>query len=105
VLGDTHRTRRPLRQIRLREFEAPMAGAFYLTGWLEEMARHYEVGKEIVCYRSLEEMVDLARHYLVHDTERERIRRAGHERAKQDHTWQRRFEGLFVELRRMGVLT
>ena len=105
VLGDTHRTRQPLRQIRLREFEAPMAGAFYLTGWIEEMARHYEVGKEIVCYRSLEEMVDLARHYLAHDTERERIRRAGHDRAKRDHTWQRRFDGLFTELRRMGVLT
>ena len=104
VLGDTHRTRHPLRQIRLREFEAPMAGAFYLTGWLEEMTRHYEVGKEIVCYRSREELVDLARHYLTHETERERIRRAGHERAKRDHTWQRRFDGLFTELRRSRAL-
>lgn len=104
VLGDTHRTRHPLRQIRLREFEAPMAGAFYLTGWLEEMSLHYEVGREIVCYRSIEEMVDLARHYLAHETERERIRQAGHERARRDHTWQRRFESLFLELRRLGVL-
>jgi len=104
VLGDTHRTRHPLRQIRLREFEAPMAGAFYLTGWLEEMSLHYEVGKEIVCYRSLEEMVDLARHFLANDIERERIRRAGHERAKRDHTWRRRFEDLFTELRQRGVL-
>lgn len=104
VLGDTHRTGRPLRQIRLREFEAPMAGAFYLTGWLEEMSLHYEIGKEIVCYRSLSEMVDLARHYLRNETERERIRLAGHERAKRDHTWQRRFEDLFRELKRRGVL-
>ena len=104
VLGDTHRTRHPLRQIRLREFEAPMAGAFYLTGWLEEMSLHYEVGKEIVCYRSIEEMVDLAWHYLHHETDRERIRRAGHERARRDHTWQRRFEVLFQDLRRLGVL-
>ena len=81
-----------------------MAGAFYLTGWLEEMSLHYEVGKEIVCYRSVEEMVALSRHYLSHESDRERVRRAGHERARRDHTWQRRFEDLFQELRRSGVL-
>jgi spore maturation protein CgeB len=104
ILGDTHRTSRSLRQIRLREFEAPMAGAFYVTGWLDEIALHYEIGKEIVCYRSLEELTDQCRHYITHDEERERIRRAGHERARRDHTWTKRFEGLFAELRRRGVL-
>lgn len=104
ILGDTHRTARPMRQVRLREFEAPMAGAFYLTGFMEEIGRHYEIGKEVVCYRSLPEMVDLCRYYLAHDEERERIRRAGHERARRDHTWTKRFEGLFAELSRRGVL-
>jgi len=104
VLGDSHRTFRPLRQIRLREFEAPMAGAFYLTGWLPEIALHYEVGKEIVCYRSTRELVDLARYYLAHDTERERIRLAGQVRALRDHTWERRYGTLFEELRRRGLL-
>jgi len=104
VLGDSHRAFRPLRQIRLREFEAPMAGAFYLTGWLPEIALHYDVGKEIVCYRSTRELVDLARYYLAHDTERERIRLAGQVRALRDHTWERRYESLFEELRRRGLL-
>jgi hypothetical protein len=104
LLGDTHRMRRPLRQIRLREFEAPMSGAFYLTDWMEELADHYEPGREIVCYRSPAELVERARYYLRHEDERERIRRAGHERARRDHTWQRRFEGLFDRLVRTGVL-
>ena len=104
VLGDSHRTFRPLRQVRLREFEAPMAGAFYLTGWLPEIALHYEVGKEIVCYRSRDELVDLARYYLAHDVERERIRLAGQVRALRDHTWERRYGSLFEELRRKGFL-
>ena len=104
ILGDTHRTSRPLRQVRLREFEGPMSGAFYLTGWIEELTLHYEIGKEIVCYRSREELVDLCRYYLAHDDERERIRRAGHDRARRDHTWQRRFEDLFAALRHEGVL-
>lgn len=104
ILGDTHRTSRPLRQVRLREFEGPMAGAFYMTEWLEELAEHYEIGTEIVCFRSHEEMVDLCRHYLLHEEERERIRRAGHARARRDHTWARRFETLFGELRRRDLL-
>jgi spore maturation protein CgeB len=104
VLGDTHRTARTLRQVRLREFEAPMAGAFYVTGFMEEIWRHYEIGKEIVCYRTLDELVDRCRYYLAHETEREAIRRAGHERARRDHTWTRRFEGLFAELRRRGIV-
>lgn len=104
VLGDTHRTRRPLRQVRLREFEAPMAGAFYVTEYLEEIGLHYEIGKEIVCFRSREELVSLCRHYLTHDEERERIRRAGEARARRDHSWTRRFEELFVVLQRRRIL-
>jgi spore maturation protein CgeB len=104
IVGDSHRTLRPLRQVRLREFEATMAGGFYLTGWIEELADLYEIGKEIVCYKSRAELVDLARWYLAHDTERDRVRRAGRARALRDHTWQRRFEGLFAELGRRGIL-
>jgi len=104
VLGDTHRTWRTMRQVRLREFEGPMAGAFYVTGWLDELAEHYEIGREIVCYRSHAEMVDLCRHYLAHPEERERIRRAGHERALRSHTWRHRFEKLFDGLRSEGVV-
>ncbi|HEX7078757.1 MAG TPA: glycosyltransferase [Candidatus Eisenbacteria bacterium] len=104
VLGDTHRTLRPLRQVRLREFEAPMSGAFYLTEYLEEIGLHYEIGTEIVCFRSREELVDRCRYYLLHEGERERIRRAGHARARRDHTWTRRFETLFGDLALRGIL-
>ena len=105
VLGDTHRTFRPLRQVRLREFEGPMAGAFYMTGWLEELAEHYEIGREIVCYRSHAELVDRCRYYLAHPDEREKIRLAGHDRALRCHTWRHRFERLFADLTHEGVLS
>ena len=103
VLGDTHRTLHPLRQIRLREFEATMAGGFYLTGWLDELGELYEVGREIECYRSKAELIDKARFYLRDEAARERVRRAGFERARRDHTWARRFEALFAELERRGL--
>ena len=104
VLGDTHRARRTLRQVRLREFEAPMAGAFYLTEHLDEIGLHYEIGREVVTFRSPAELVDRSRYFLRHEEERARIARAGHERARRDHTWTRRFEGLFAELRRRKVI-
>lgn len=103
-LGDTHRTMRPLRQVRLREFEAPMAGGFYLTEWIEELEELYDVGKEVICWRTYDEMVDLCRYYLTHDAARDRIRQAGHARALRDHTWTRRFTDLFEALRLDGLL-
>ncbi len=104
VLGDTHRTLRPLRQVRLREFEATMAGGFYLTGWLPELEELYELGREIETYRSRDELVDKCRFYLADPAARERVRRAGFERARRDHTWTRRFEALFAELRRRRLV-
>jgi hypothetical protein len=104
IVGDTHRGLRPQRQVRLREFEGPMSGAFYLTGWMDEMALHYEVGREIVCYRSAAELVDRARWYLANDSERERVRRAGYERALRDHTWHRRYRTLFADLAKRKVV-
>jgi spore maturation protein CgeB len=104
VLGDTHRTLRPLRQVRLREFEATMAGGFYLTGWLPELEGLYALGREIETYRSREELVDKCRFYLAHEDARERVRRAGHARARRDHTWTKRFETLFAELARRRLV-
>jgi spore maturation protein CgeB len=80
-----------------------MAGGFYLTGWLEELEELYEVGREIECYRSSAELVDKARFYLRNEAARERVRRAGFERARRDHTWARRFDSLFAELERRGL--
>jgi Glycosyl transferases group 1 len=105
VVGDTHRLRTPKHQVRLREFEAPMAGAFYLTGWFDELEEFYEIGREIACYRSHDELVDRCRYYLAHEDERERIRRAGLARAQRDHTWQRRFEGFFAAFARLQRVT
>jgi spore maturation protein CgeB len=37
----------------------------------------------------------------MHDDEREKIRIAGHERARRDHTWQKRLDGVF---RHVGLM-
>ncbi len=87
-------------QVRLRDFEAPMSGAFYLVEYMPELEEFFEPGKEIACYRDAGELVALARYYLEHDDERERIRQAGYRRALAEHTWQKR---LSTSLAAMGL--
>lgn len=90
----------PIKQVRLRDFEAPMSGAFYLVERFDELAEFFEPDKEIVFFEDEEDLVDKARCYLRHDAARNRIREAGMRRAREEHTWQNRFEGVF---RQMGL--
>lgn len=85
-------------QIRLRDFEAPMSGAFYMLEYQPEFEEFFEIGTEIACYRGMDDLVTQCEYYLAHPAERETIRRAGHERAMRDHTWQKRFKTLFAQL-------
>lgn len=95
--GETHKTER-LVQVRLRDFEVPMSGGFYMVEYMPELEEFFEIGKEIVCYSDKEDLLSKIDYYLKHDGERESIRRAGHERAVRDHSWQNRFETAFKEM-------
>jgi spore maturation protein CgeB len=93
--GDTHTSEQRIVQVRLRDFEAPMSGAFYMVEYMEELEEFFDIGKEIVCYRDRNDLADKIKYYLKHEGEREQIRQAGHRRALRDHTWQKRFQALF----------
>ena len=96
--GDTYRTNERILQVRLRDFEVPMSGGFYMVEYMEELEEFYEIGKEIVCYADVQDLADKIKYYLRHDSERETIRLAGHTRCLRDHTWRRRFELAFKEM-------
>jgi spore maturation protein CgeB len=96
--GESHRSEKRLRHLRLREFEAPMSGALYLTEDQAELAEYFEPGKEVLTYTDRDDLLDKARFYLAHQEQAERIRRAGLERARGEHTWQHRFKQLFAAL-------
>jgi spore maturation protein CgeB len=98
VVGETHLAEQPIKQVRLRDFEVPMSGGFYLVGVMAELEDFFEPGREIVCYDGLEDLVDKASYYLNHDEDRECIRLAGLARALSDHTWQKRFSNVFKQI-------
>jgi len=98
VVNDPVPQGEPNSHLRLRDFEAPMSGALYTTGFTEELSEYFEPDKEVICYTSKEELADKIRFYLAHPAEAERVRQAGYQRARRDHTWTRRFEQLFQTL-------
>jgi len=96
--GNTHETERRILQVRLRDFEVPMSGGFYMVEYMEELKEFFEVGKELVCYQDKNDLAEKIRYYLRHDSEREKIRQAGYRRATCEHTWQKRFRKVFKEI-------
>jgi glycosyltransferase involved in cell wall biosynthesis len=78
-----------------RDFEVPMCGATYLTSANSELADHFVIGQEVVCYSLAEDCVEsLAR--LLADHERcAAIGLAARERCLREHTWDHRLRRLF----------
>ncbi len=96
--GSTHLNGERILQVRLRDFEVPMSGGFYMVEYMEELEEFFEVGKEVVCYNDRQDLADKIKYYLAHDAEREKIRQAGYARSLRDHTWQKRLGTAFKEM-------
>jgi hypothetical protein len=91
-------------QSRLRDFEVPMSGGFYLVQEAPDHAEYYKVGVEIETWSDPDEFTDKVAFYLKNPVIAERIRVAGNKRARESHTWQHRFDRLFGRLRSMKRL-
>lgn len=91
-------------QCRLRDFEVPMSGGFYLVQEAPDHVAYYKVGVEVETWSDPEELTDKLAFYLRNPAAAERIRIAGNKRALASHTWQHRFDRLFSRLRVMKQL-
>ena len=63
-----------------------MAGGFLLTEYAPIIEKYFRVDKEVVCFRTKQELVDRVHYYLEHDEERRAIARAGWEKATGQYT-------------------
>jgi len=75
-----------LDDINMRTFEVMATRTMLLTEWVPTIEELFEDRKHLVLYRDLDEAVDLARYYLNHDEEREKIAQAGYEHVLAHHT-------------------
>lgn len=85
-------------QIKLRDFEIPLAGGFYLVEHVDEYAEMFESGVEVETWRTVGELAEKIRYYLDHPQKRFEIAAAGRKKAVARHTWESRFSMLFADL-------
>jgi Glycosyl transferases group 1 len=90
--------RRPLVYSRLRDIEAPMLGACYLTEWTEGLEHMYELGNEIETYRTAEELTDRLTELRSDPPRRTAMRERAQRRALADHTVGRSIERIREQL-------
>jgi len=93
----------------MRLFEVTGTGALLVTDWKKNLHEMFELGKEVIAYRTPEECAELIGHYLEHESEREEIARAGQQRTLQEHTNYQRMQELVDivgrRLRQPGAIT
>lgn len=77
---------RPDTYSRMRDVEAPMMGACYLTEWTDGLEDLFELGEEIETYRTAEEMVEKIRELEANPLKRKKMRCLAQKRALTEHT-------------------
>jgi hypothetical protein len=86
-----------LTTVKGRDFECPGVGACYLTTYSWELPLHWELGKEILCYRSIEELIEMFGWYGKRPEVCLGIAQAAWRRATAQHTWEHRFRKIFEQ--------
>jgi hypothetical protein len=88
----------PLRYSRLRDIEAPMLGACYLTEMAPGIDDLYELGTEIEIYRNAAELVEKASSLRGDPQRRLQLRQRGQRRALSEHTIGKSIERIMLKL-------
>ena len=74
----------------MRLFEATGVGTCLLTDWKENLSELFEIDREVVTYKSVDECIEKAKWLLEHPQEREQIAKVGQARTLKDHTFAQR---------------
>lgn len=83
--------------IPLRVLEIISCQGFVLTNYQEDLANEFVEGKEIVMYRSLDDLIEKTKYYLEHDDERRAIIRAGYEKVMREYNFGIKLSEIFTK--------
>jgi spore maturation protein CgeB len=87
--------------MKLRDFDAPMSGALYITHRNPDLTSLYKEGEEIEFYLTVDEAISKIRFYLQNPDELSRVAFNGQNKALKNYTWHNRLLGTF---RRLGLI-
>lgn len=85
-------------QIKGRHFEIPQIGGFQICTPADDLLSYFKEDEEIVVGENVGDLIDKIQYYLSHDSEREAIAEAGHQRMLKEHQWSHRFQAIFQEI-------
>ena len=97
---NTYLLNKPVLKLHLRTFEIPMSGGLQIINHTDEIASYFEENKEIILYKSDEELISKAKFYM-QDSQiktRQIMKVAARKRAESEHTWTIRFTEVFKKL-------
>jgi len=81
-----------------RTFEIASAGGFQLVDYRSELSQLFEIGKEIVCYKDIDDLREKALYYLQHSEEREEIASRGQARVLEEHNYENRMKEMIASV-------
>lgn len=88
--------------VKTRDFEIPgTGGGMYLTSYNADLAQHFDISREIACYGSDLELIEMIRHYLRNRDEAAQMAERARHRCLAEHRWLHRYQRV---LRVLGVL-
>ena len=82
----------------LRVFDILSVGGFVLTDYRKDVEELFREDEEIVMFRTPEEMMDKLAFYTAHETERKRIAKNGHRRARAEYSYERILEEILQKI-------
>ena len=71
----------------MRVFEATGCGSLLLTDYLQGIEEFYNIGKELLTYNNIEELISNINFLLTNEKTCEEISYRGFERAHREHTY------------------
>lgn len=84
--------------MKARQFEINGCGGFQLSYYVDGLEHCYEIGREIVVYLDVDDLISKVKYYLAHDDEREAIASRGYQRTLAEHTYTQRFQSIFARI-------
>jgi spore maturation protein CgeB len=91
-LAHTLKTKKDATQMKARHFEIPYNGGFQLADFAAGLEDYFVVGKDVACYKDVDEAITLIDYYLENTQLREEMKVSAYNKAINEHTYQHRLE-------------
>ncbi|PAE26333.1 MULTISPECIES: glycosyltransferase [Bacillaceae] len=81
-----------------RTFDVAACGGFQLIEYKEDLPIHFIEGKEIVSFKTEEELLQKINYYIKHEKQRKEIAKLASKRVLKEHTFEKRLEDMLSKL-------